>query len=97
MENLRIRAQRFLETPPPFDNFVPDNLTDGFIRRYVYDGPWDDPELIYSLRLCYVLAAQDAERSVGEIQKNDLECAEILRGILLEIYGPKSIEGLFHE
>jgi hypothetical protein len=87
MSDLRVRAQKFLERPYPLGAYAEDNLTDGFIRRYIDGRPWDDPELQELLRLCYVTAEGEIEGHAGEARAYFQECAEVLRGILIEIYG----------
>lgn len=91
MSDLESQARRFLERPLPPGNYGGDSLADDFIRRYLGGGPWDDPELRNLLRLCFFTAQTEAEGASGEAAEYDGECAEVLRGILLEIYGPKSI------
>ncbi len=86
MGDLRDRAQRFLERPYPLGNYVEDNLTDGFIRRYIEGGPWDDCELEELLRFCYAEAQTQAEFNQGAGREYYQECAEILCAILTEIY-----------
>lgn len=88
MSDLRSRAQQFLARPYPGGAYVADNLTDGFIRRYIDGGPWDDSELRELLRMCFFFAESDAEDECGELAAYNQECSEVLREILLEVYGP---------
>ena len=90
MSDLRDRARRFLERPYPLGNYAEDNLTDGFIRRYIEGGSWDDPELQELLRLCYGQAQVEVEFQEGEGQAYFQECMEILLGIINEIYGSEA-------
>jgi len=87
MSDLRARAQRLLERPYPLGAYAEDNLTDGFIRRYIDGGPWADPELQDLLRLCYLTAESEIEGHTGEARAYFQECVEVLRGILIEVYG----------
>lgn len=94
VDDLRLRAQRFLERPFPFAEYNAGNLTDGFIHRYSVEGPWssEDTELHDLVRLCYVLARSEVEQHSGEAQAYYQECSAVLRDIALEIYGPKALE-----
>ncbi len=90
MENdLRSRARELLERPFPIPEGTEDNITDNLIRRYIERGPWDDPELQNLLRLCFYMADDQAEKTIGDafVYPYWRDCCEILREILLEIYG----------
>jgi hypothetical protein len=87
MSNLKARARRFLALPYPFGNYAEGNLTDGFIHRYVQGGPWNDPELQDLLRLCLLTAQSEAASHKGKGHAYLQECADILEGIMKEVYG----------
>jgi hypothetical protein len=85
MNDLRSRAEGFLRRPFPLEKWVPGNLTDGMIGRYVANGPWDDPELLDLLLLCLLTARTEAANHEGELGAYHQELAEILEAIQTEV------------
>ncbi len=95
MKDLRKRARAFMEQPVPAEiNYAPGNLTDSFIARYAQGGPFDDPEMIELLHLCFYTAETAAKDYFSETKIYFSESAEILKGIIIELTGkaPEPIE-----
>ena len=94
MVNLRDRALQFMERPLPPGIPDTESQTHDFIRRYIQGGPWDDPSLQEDGRLFYTIlrTGVEAEGFGPEALLYYHECGEILKSILIEIYGPDSAE-----
>ncbi|MEW6711231.1 MAG: DUF4259 domain-containing protein [Candidatus Riflebacteria bacterium] len=89
---LRDKAVRFLQGIVPFDGYTSESETEDLIRRYIDGRPWNEPCLKDCLRLSYsVLLNELAEKhflDYPEEQRAYISgCADILREIMLEIYG----------
>jgi hypothetical protein len=87
MADLKAPAKRFLRRPYPYDDYAEENLTDGLIQRYVDGGPLDDPELQELLGFCVLNALAEAQSGDAKTQAYYEECAEVLQGIMAEVYG----------
>ena len=89
---LRDRAIHFLKSIIPFEGYTSETQVEDFIRRYIAGGPWDGPELHDDLRLCYTAVLDELHGkdypAYPKPQRDYVHgCAEVLREIMLEIYG----------
>ncbi len=98
-DGLRERAERFLTELVPFEGYSSESVTEDAIRHYIANGSWDAAEWREDLRLCYSAVLDemdegDFSRSSVARQEYLRGCADLLREIMLEVFGAAEREDL---
>ena len=86
-KNLQQRARKFIESPvPPGFDYVPDSITELFIKEYAATGTLDlDPERKELFQICVMESRNAIADKQGAVKDFFQESSDILYAIATEL------------